>query len=158
MGTTVMSYNLEDADYLKLWMYFQDRADSVKGAMVTTLTWTVGYAAALLGFIFLNLTSYDASRAQVALSTVVGSAAAAGLVVCLYAWFMLAESAKHIKANWDRADRCRLRVEGLDEIVLGGEKRMPSFMKIWNQLQIIVVLFGIAFVALLAWTWKVTPA
>jgi hypothetical protein len=146
-----VSYKLKDEDYLKLWMYFQDRADNVKEAMFKTLTWTVGFAAALLGFIFVNLTSYDKLKATVALSGLVFVAAAAGLVICLYSWFMLSESGKHIQANWERADRCGLHVEDLGRIIHGDFEKNRKTMKIWNQLRIIVALFAIAFSAILVW-------
>ena len=81
-----MPYLLQDEDYLKLWMYFQSRADDVKEAMFKTLTWTVGFAAALIGFIFVNLTNDDASKATVSLSSVVVIASAAGLIICLYSY------------------------------------------------------------------------
>jgi len=43
-------------------MYFEDRAASIKGAMFKTLTWTIGFAAALLGFIFAKLSDFDTSN------------------------------------------------------------------------------------------------
>jgi uncharacterized membrane protein (DUF485 family) len=146
-----MPYKLRDDDYLRLWLHFQDRADNVKEAMFKTLTWTVGFAAALLGFIFVNLTSYDTSKAAVPLSAVVTIAAAAGLVICLYSWIMLSESAKHIQGNWERADRCGKHVENLGKLIHGDGKKNGKTMKIWNQLRIIVVLFGVAFTAILLW-------
>lgn len=33
-----MKYQLNDDDYFKLWIYFQDRADKIKEAMFETLT------------------------------------------------------------------------------------------------------------------------
>jgi hypothetical protein len=124
--------------------------------MFKTLTWTIGFASALLAFVFVNLTNYDAMKAKVALTTVVIAAAAAGLVICLYSWFMLSESGKHIQANWDRADRCAKQVKDLERIIHGAKRRTPKTMKIWNQLRIIVVLFAVAFVVVLG--WKITAA
>jgi hypothetical protein len=40
-----MPFELKDEDYLKLWMYFEDRADKIKEAMFKTLTWTIGFGA-----------------------------------------------------------------------------------------------------------------
>jgi hypothetical protein len=147
-----MPCKLEDDDYLKLWMYFQDRADNIKEAMFKTVTWIVGYAAALLGFIFLILTNYDTAKAAVARSSVVGLAAVAGLVICLYSWFALSEAAKHIQSNWAQANRCGEKVDGLAAITHSGDNKQQSTMKIWDQLRIIVALFGIGFLVVLAWT------
>ena len=145
-----MPSKLTEEDRLRLWMYFQDRADKSKEAMFQSLTWIVGFAAALLGFIFVILTGYDAARAELPLSVVVSLAAAAGLVICLYAWFMLSESAKHIEGNWDRAGLCSKNLEGLATLI-HAERGKTKPMKIWNQLRIIVLLFGIAFAAIIVW-------
>ena len=153
-----MTYELKDEEYLKLWIYFQDRADNIKEAMFKTLTWTIGFAAALLAFIFANLIDFDPSRAIVTLWSIVSITAAAGLVICLYSWFMLSESGKHIQYNWDRANRCELHVKDLGIIIRGdGAKKQGdgakkrNVMKIWDQLRIIVVLFAIAFAGVLLW-------
>jgi hypothetical protein len=146
----IMPYKLEDDDYLKLWMYFQDRADNIKEAMFKTLTWIVGYAAALLGFIFLILTNYETTKAAVARPLIVALAAVAGLVICLYSWFALSESAKHIQRNWTHAIACGKQVDGLAAILRSGDNK--NTMKIWDQLRIIVALFGLGFIAVLVWT------
>ena len=57
-----VQFELTREDYLKLWMYFEDRADKVKEAMFKTITWTIGYAAALQGFIFLTLSATMRAR------------------------------------------------------------------------------------------------
>lgn len=151
-----MEYKLKGDDYLDLWKYFQDKATSVKGAMFNTITWIIGFAAALLAFIFANLTDYDSSKAAISLSMLVILASIAGLVICLYAFFALGESAKHINNNWDNADRCFHNIAGLREIVFPeGEEKKESVVKIWNQLRIVVFLFSAAFVGILVWASKI---
>lgn len=145
-----MPFELKENDYLKLWMYFEGRADKVKEAMFKTLTWIIGFAAALLGFISHNLVEFDASKASVPLSRLVIVSAAAGLVICLYGWFMLSESGKHIARNWARAERCAAQVTGLEAIISGDGKKDHA-IRIWNRLRIIVVLFAIAFTIVLIW-------
>ena len=49
-----MAYRVQDSDYLHLLEYFEERADSIKEAMFNSVTWAVGFAAAILGFIFTN--------------------------------------------------------------------------------------------------------
>jgi hypothetical protein len=143
-----MPYVLEEKDYLKLWMYFQDRADKIKEAMFKTLTWSIGFAAALLGFIFVKLTEFEASKAKVSLSELVTIISGAGLVICLYSWFMLLESGNHIQSNWKRADKCKTHITNLGEIVDAEPGKRRKVIKIWHQLSFIVVLFGIAFAGL----------
>jgi Co/Zn/Cd efflux system component len=158
-------YELEDDDYLRLWEYFQDKAVNVKGAMFNTITWIVGFAAALLAFIFSKVTNYETLKAVVPLSTLMIVVSVAGLAICQYAFFALRESAKHIKSNWDRADECLKVIKGLGEIISPNEikKKKKSYIKkkankkinkkneIWDQLGIVIKFFVIAFAIILIW-------
>lgn len=147
-----MAYKLKDEDYLNLYQYFQRKADDVKEAMFKTITWIVGFETALVGFIALKLTDFDASKASVPLSALVLVSAAAGLVICLYAWFLLSESGKHISNNWTYADRCKEHVPELNSIIQAnvGKKTMP----VWRQLGLINGLYAIAFTLMLCWEWS----
>ena len=176
-------------DHLKLYTYFGDRADKIKEAMFKTLTWSMGFAAALLGFIFAKLADFDSSVSSIIsantkllpLPWLVMSIAAAGVVVCCYSWLILFESGKHIRKNWDNADKFLVQMPDLAEIVKGhfGEEgkfrketlkdgtlepvkekekwlqrqwaRLEKVMPIWNQLFIVVALFMIAFFVLLVY-------
>jgi hypothetical protein len=151
-------HELKPDDYLKLWMYFQDRADNAKEAMFKIVTWTIGLAALILGFIFANLVSFEPIKASITLTFLVATAAAAGLVICLYSWFMLSEGGKHIQSNWDRARRCENHINNKLGIIIRGdstgekeERGIGTPIAIWNQLRIIVCLFGIAFIGVLIW-------
>jgi hypothetical protein len=130
-------------------MYFQDRADKIKEAMFNTLTWSIGFAAALLGFIFVKLTEFEASKSNISLSWLVMITSGAGLVICLYSWFMLSESGKHIQSNWKRAENCKTHITDFGKIVDAEYGKKRKVMKIWNQLRIVVLLFAIAFAGLI---------
>lgn len=150
MKDNAMKYELKDEDYLKLWIYFEDRAASIKGAMFKTVTWTIGFAAALLGFIFAKLADFDRENASVTLALLVTITAIAGLIICAYTWLAISESAKHIQVNWDRAKECESQVKDF-ELILNPRKRksQEGAIMIWNQLRIIVVLFALAFTAVI---------
>lgn len=151
-----MEYKLKDEDYLELWKYFQDKATSVKGTMFNTITWIVGFAAALLGFLFTKLTDFESANAEITLPKLMILVSMAGLVICLYAFFVLSESAKHIRNNWHYADCCLKKIEGLDKIVFSRRaETKDNLVKIWNQLQIVVSLFLAAFVAVLVWAFTI---
>ena len=82
----------------------------------------------------------------------------AGVVICGYAFFAISESAKHIKNNWDAANRCMNKIEGLNQLVSGKDKQVEikeekwyKACKICNQLRIIVGLFLVSFVSILIW-------
>jgi hypothetical protein len=143
-------YRLTDEDHLDLWKYFQGRADDIKQAMFTTLTWTLGLASGLLGVIFVSVTTLDQEKSAIGLGELMVSAALSGLAICSYAWLALSESARHIQGNWKRADRSRANIEGLTDILAAGGPQAPP-IKIWVQLRIVVALYVIAFLAVLSW-------
>ena len=146
-----MSYKLNDDDYLELWKYFEDKAISVKGAMFNTITWIIGFAAALLGFIFAKISDFDPSKSEIGLPLLMILLSIAGIVICIYAFFAIGESAKHIRKNWDRADRCMEEIEGIDKIVPKGSENKNKYVQIWNQLRIVVSIFLVSFIAILEW-------
>jgi hypothetical protein len=153
-----MEYKLTDKDYVDLWKYFQDKATSIKGAMFNTITWIIGFAAALLGFVFAKLADFDSSKAAIPLPMLMISISIAGMVICLFAFFALNESAKHIQDNWGYADNCKQNIEALRNIVGAKEaekkekeaENKKKFMKIWYQLAIVVGLFLVAFIVITA--------
>jgi hypothetical protein len=134
-----MEYKLTEKDYLDLWKYFQEKATSVKGAMFQTITWIIGFAAALLAFGFAKVTDFDPSKAVIPLPWLMVGISIAGFFICSFAFLALNESAKHIKRNWDYADNCLRNIKGLSEIVSSQvdfltkvdrkEKPMPVWLK-----------------------------
>jgi hypothetical protein len=147
-----MQDKLDKDDYLDLWKYFDDKATSIKGAMFSTITWIIGFAGALLGFMSVKLADFDPSKAAISLSWFMRSISIAGIMICVYALFALGESAKHINNNWIYADKiCRENLEGLREIVSSSKaEQKDKSMPIWYRLGIVVLLFLCAFMAMLA--------
>jgi hypothetical protein len=145
-----MEAKLEKKDYVDLWKYFEDKATSIKGAMFNTITWIIGFAGALLGFIFAKLSDFDLSKASISLPMLMICISVAGLLICLFAFFALGESAKHITNNWAYADNCSKKLKELSEIVTWNEEgKRYKVMTIWNQLRIVVLLFLLAFIVIL---------
>ncbi|GJQ57270.1 MAG: hypothetical protein D8M57_19410 [Candidatus Scalindua sp. AMX11] len=150
-----MEYKLKNEDYLNLWKYFQDKAISVKGAMFNTITWIIGFAAALIGFIFAKISDYDPLKAKISLPLFMIPLSIAGIVICIYAFFAQGESAKNIRKNLDSSDRCMVEIKGLDKIVAKETENQPKFVQIWNQLRIVVSIFLTSFIAILVWGLKI---
>jgi hypothetical protein len=145
MCATNVKYELRGEDYLKLWMYSQDRADKIKEAMFKTVTWTVGFTSALLGFIFLTFVNFDKEKATISRPWIIIIAGAAGLLTCLYSLFAIAESKRHIVSNWDAANHYANFLKDFDPDRTRGPGR---FTKVWHELSVIVWVFGLAFTAL----------
>ena len=148
-----MKYTVRDKDYLELWMYFQKQADDIKGAMFQTVTWTIGLAAALLGFLIVKLADFDDPKATMTLDWIVRITAGSGLFVCIYSGMAIGEARKHIKRNWARADLCKDLVEHLESIIDGGHKAKGSghFSPVWRQLSCVVAVFALAFLGVPFW-------
>jgi hypothetical protein len=155
-GGSIMSYKIEDDDYLDLWKYFQERADNVKEAMFNSVTWSVGFVAAILGFIM--TTQVNVADLSVAAPKAVIGVSLIGLLLCVYSWIVVLESKKHIRRNWHYADACKLQVEGLDSILRtagpGNQPRDSSgpLGHVWNQVLCVVGVFALFFVALIVWS------
>ena len=150
-----MNDNNEENTYLSLWKYFQDRATSVKGAMFTTVTWILGFAAALSAFMFSNLAKYS-SDALITIEKLAFLVSFAGLFLCVYAYYAISESAKHIRNNWTYADSCMTKVHELKEIIIlkennenDWENKYLNGVPICKRLAIIVYLFAVMFVGIL---------
>ena len=143
-----MPHKIDDDDYLDLWKYFQDRADNVKEAMFNSVTWTVGLAAAILGFIFARFVKYSGT-ATLELNepwfTLVASLV--GLVICVYAGILIVESKRHIEDNWERSKNCKEHVDGLDEL-LNVNRNVPR-LQVWTRIALVVAFFVATFVVVL---------
>ncbi len=167
-----MAYQLGDDDYLDLWKYFEERADRVKEAMFSTVTWAIGFAAAILGFIVAKLIDFESAWFKLRHAGLVLGASAAGIALCVYCWILVGESKKHMIRNWNRAKRCMKQVVGLQGIIAavsdveerGQEedhesdrqkqkavKEENKDAKVWNQVLAIVAFFALTFVALFLW-------
>ena len=125
-----MAYRVQDSDYLHLLEYFEERADSIKEAMFNSVTWAVGFAAAILGFIFTNLVAFVFHNRHSRARTGVLGASVVGFFVCVYAAVLVLELRRHILVNWDRAKLCREQVHGLDRIWL--VSRNGPWLMVWT--------------------------
>ncbi|MHC4206336.1 MAG: hypothetical protein ACYSTT_16920 [Planctomycetota bacterium] len=142
-------YEVKNRDYLELWMYFQDKAISVKGAMFNTITWLVGFATALLAFIFANLTDSDPLNGAESLLMLTIVASFAGLIICLYAFFALCEADKRIKEYWGFANEFYCKIKWSSDKILPNEtEKIPAVV---TQLFGVVMLFTIVFLFILGW-------
>ena len=149
-----MAYELEGADYFNLWQYFQDRADKTKEAMFSSVTWAVGFSAALFGFIFTTLVDVKGLRLMSPMAVI--GAAVIGLFLCGYSAILIVELKSHILRNWQFAARCKREVHGLTGIfeTPESEQRQPSEWSthyVWTQVGLVVVFFAACYIALLVW-------
>ncbi len=152
-----MTYHLEGDDYLDLWKYFEDRADDIKEAMFNSVTWALGFSAAVFGFIFTQLfdmSGLTLSYLDLKSPIAVVFASLVGLLLCAYSVILVFESKKHILRNWDRATRCKRELYGLGPIFRNQESdaeggRSGPLHYVWNQVLTVIVFFAAGFYGLL---------
>jgi hypothetical protein len=144
-------YHLDGHDYVDLWRYYEDRADHLKQSMFTTITWILGFASLLLGFLAERLgKSTSVPRADSWNLLVLAGVAVSGLILCGYCVILLREHAEHIQRNWDRATAFKRHIGRLEEVLSSvppGPRR--SSRPVWTQVGFVVHAFGLAFVVIL---------
>ena len=99
---------------LDLWKWFQDDAARVKDKM-----WTISAAfytifTTFLGFIGKYLK--DEEGLSVEQPVLVASVSLAGMILSVYAMYMISQYGKHLVSGWNRADYIKRRIEGLNEV------------------------------------------
>ena len=146
-----MNYVIHEKDYLELWKYYQDKAISVKGAMFKTITWLIGFAAALLAFIMDKLIHFPSSNTEVSIQVLISIVSIAGIVICIFGRVALKESDMRISKYWEYANNCRVNIENPNDIILENDAEKTASVVI--RLRRIVWFFLIAFGFVLVWVW-----
>ncbi len=93
--------------------------------MFNTVTWIIGFAAALLAFLYSNYVDYS-SDAKLSLLQLTVIVTVAGLVICRYAYYAIRESAEHIRENMDKADKVMSMIGGLENLVMPNNQIIPD--------------------------------
>ncbi len=137
---------ISDTDYLDLWKHFKDRADDLKGSMFQSVTWVVGFAAAVLGFCFTKFVDFQGTTICIKQPNLAVLFCVVGLVLCLYAIFLLIEFASHVRGIWRQVEVCEKQIGGIEDIV-DAFGSGAKFGQIWHKMGVVVGLFAIGFIA-----------
>lgn len=148
------TYELQGPDLLDLWKFEEDQGNTVKGRMLTIVTWLLALATGVLGFTVkeLGILEGKAEKAKIAVLLSI-----LGLAICSYAWFLIREFGNHMKRHWQSADYLRSRIDGLDEIKKRGGRDFQTLQpkqlpQICGQVLVIVVFFALIFIAVLSYS------
>lgn len=146
-GQIHFHYELTGPDLLDLWKYEEDQGNTVKGRMLTIVTWLLALATGVLGFTVKELGIIDgkSDKAEIAVGL-----SLLGVSICGYAWFLVREFGNHMKRHWESADYLRARIKGLEEIKKGGGPEFPSLKprqlpQICERVLVIVIFFAAIF-------------
>jgi hypothetical protein len=137
-------------DYLALWQYFQERGVETKESMLKVLTWILGFASAVLGFLIQKtVTIGGAVGFQIEHPVSVLALATAGLALCWFAVLVLRDFNTHIDSHFDAADRVLRELRslqpflGIDPRVGPGEYKGQRLAK---RLEGVVLMFAAVFI------------
>jgi hypothetical protein len=143
----VDKYELAGADWVELYQFYQSRADDIKAALFASVTWIIGFAAAVLGFVIVTFLDLTKEPLKIKFPWLAMLFCVVGCALCVYALLLLYDGANHIRANWKRADECEEHVKDLPRLAMGTVKRRTG--KVWQHMSVVVGGFLIIFVALL---------
>jgi hypothetical protein len=147
-------------ELLDLWKYFQNRADMLRDKQWTMGTWIVtllsGVAAFSLSQQTLSLTPMGIAVKMPLPAIAIG---VVGILICLYGCVVIYNYGTHIQRNWERADRAKERITGLDAIWKGNiphsqqsRRGLPreSIYLLVIVLGFLILFAGIGFISLVA--------
>ena len=114
---------IEKDEYIELWQYFSDRADTLKDKLWTIATWLLALAGGLLAFTFSQEFVLFAPAGLSARQPLPALAlACAGILVCLFSFLVIDDYGKHIQRNWDRAGVVKDKIMPLEAILQARSK------------------------------------
>lgn len=128
--------------------------------MFNSVTWSIGFAAATLAFILSVFFEFK-SGLNILHPELVILASMVGLVLCIYTSMLIEESKKHIKANWDRARKCRVHLPGFSQEFFDTKAEYFGVsgtdgvrVKICDQVYWIVAAFALLFFMLMFYSYS----
>lgn len=156
--------NYDPKQDLELWKYFSDDAAKVKDKLWTISSWLFTVLGAVLGF---SVKFFDIENLSFTQPVAIIIIAIIGIVMSIYAYWMITSYGRHIQITWNRTDYLRNKIEGLDDVWKSGyvnttQKKkkkkskpsdIPSFAQRFRQLAtgfivVFTLLFIVAFIML----------
>lgn len=148
-------------DHVDLWKFFANQAFEIKQAMFGAITWIVGFAAAICGFIANTCLGFEQGKIVIAQPLALLLLSTVGIFLVFYADIVLRDYGRYMQKHFDRSDRAQTGRMALDEIIgdTSDKGRVPNLC---NWIRLVTWTFGLAFltgilVTLLVLTGQVTP-
>ncbi len=146
---------------LEIWKHFSDDAERVKEKLWTVSIWLFALLGSVLGFIVKLM---DAEKLTFTQKPLVIASCGVGIMLCIYAWWMITSYGKHVQTAWNRTNHILKDDNELRELWLSGylgkerlkkedeiENPVDTFPKFAQRIRVLVLLFGLAFLVLLIW-------
>jgi hypothetical protein len=117
--------------------------------MFSVVTWIIGFAAAVLGFIVKEFLDFQTNALVILYPLPLIVLSLVGMCIVVYADILIRDFGEHINRNFDRADRSREGDRTVDEIWGGEEserRAKAELPQICKRIRVVVWVFGGAFV------------
>jgi hypothetical protein len=88
-----------------IWKFFEERGDELKKSMFAVVTWIIGFAAVLLGFVVSE--GFEKGLTQITHPPMVIGLCIAGLCVLYLAYKVILDNAAHLNRTFARANAAR---------------------------------------------------
>ena len=113
----------ERLDYVDLWKYFEKRGSEVKAYMFKVVTWILGFAAVLFGFVAKECFNLQGTGTLISHPPSLIFLSAVGIAIAYYADIVICDFGYHINRNFDRAHAAREGDRSIDDIWDAGQAR-----------------------------------
>lgn len=110
-------YTLTPGDYINLWKYFSDRADTIKDKLWTISTWIFAILIAIIGFIVNTIANFESINAFFTSPWLFLVLSLFAVIICIYNFIIIFDYGKHIQNNWDRAKNLKDMITPLHEFL-----------------------------------------
>jgi hypothetical protein len=95
-------YRLSNAERIQLWQHFVSTGGTDKEKMITITIWLLAFSATLLGYI--ATAAVDFEKRCLSVPPKAGTAAVLGLLVSVFAWYIVWAYRSHATWNWNKAN------------------------------------------------------
>jgi len=117
--------NSNYSDY-DLWKYLSDDTAKVKDKLWTIASWLYALMGGLLALIVKYLAEIE---------ILVGGAwlivmALLGIVLSVYTLYMIREYGRHVQSGWDRTDKLKAKIDGLNQVFDNETEKKESITQI----------------------------
>ena len=134
---------------LDLWKFFEDRCSKLKESLFNTVSWVLGFSAAVLGFAVKE--GYASCSSKVGNPILMAIMALAGLLLLMHAYYIVRDYVDHINRTFNRADAARMgEIDPQKVWAAGNVESKGDVPAACRDMFRIIGLFAIAFLALLA--------
>lgn len=133
---------------VELWKFFEERGSKLKESMFMTVSWILGFSAAVLAFAVKE--GFADGKATVANPGAMSLLVLAGFLLLMHAYFVVKDYGEHINRTFNRADAARKGETDPEMVWRAGDKyKEQSTPQVCRYMLRTIGLFAAAFMLVL---------